>query len=86
MSNSDNHSSASKEPSLGDDGRSLWWAIPAVVASVLGIAGAVIASSRRRQPVRSPHQEGSNTSVPAATSASAEQGERGSHDPRTVTD
>lgn len=86
MSNSDNHSSASKEPSLGDDGRSLWWAIPAVVASVLGIAGSVIARSRRRQPVRFPQQEGSNTSVPAATSASAEQGERGSHDPRTVTD
>ena len=54
MSNSDNNPSTSSEPSLGDDGRSLWWAIPAAVASVLGVAGAVIARSRRAQPVRFP--------------------------------
>ncbi|MGB3329079.1 MAG: hypothetical protein WBA46_09010 [Thermomicrobiales bacterium] len=30
-----------------DDGRSLWWMIPAAVASVLGIAAATIVRTRR---------------------------------------
>ena len=54
MSNSEKHTSPSSEPSLGDDGRSLWWMIPAAVASVLGVAGAVIARSRRSRPVNFP--------------------------------
>ncbi len=54
MSNADNDPSTSSEQSLGDDGRSLWWAIPAAVATVLGVAGAVIARSRRARPVRFP--------------------------------
>lgn len=54
MSNADNDPSTSSEQSLGDDGRSLWWAIPAAVATVLGVAGAVIARSRRVRPVRFP--------------------------------
>lgn len=73
MSNSDNHPSTSREPSLGDDGRSLWWAIPAAVAGVLGVAVAVIARSRRRQPIHFPQQEqGINDSAPAATSTAQE--------------
>lgn len=35
-----------------DDGRSLWWMIPAAVASVLGIAAATIVRTRRQHEVQ----------------------------------
>lgn len=69
MNELDTRSSSTKGHSVGDDGRSLWWAIPAAVASVLGIAGAVIAHSRRMQPLDGTGQTRASKSVSAGAGA-----------------
>ncbi len=65
MNELNTRSSSTKGHSVGDDGRTLWWAIPAAVASVLGIAGAIIAHSRRMQPLHDTGQTRASKSVSA---------------------
>jgi hypothetical protein len=71
MNELDTRSSSTKGHSVGDDGRTLWWAIPAAVASVLGIAGAIIAHSRRMQPLHGTGQTRASKSVSAGADAAA---------------